>query len=52
MKRPVAVHLLDAFAALSPHPDFSVGCCCQDEDRCHRSVLGRILERHGAKVVQ
>ncbi len=52
MKRPEVVHLLDALAALSHHADFSVGCYCEDESHCHRGVLGRILERHGAKVVR
>jgi uncharacterized protein YeaO (DUF488 family) len=51
MKRPEARHLLDFLAALSHQTDFSVGCYCADEARCHRSVLKQLLERHGAKLV-
>ena len=39
MKRPEARHLLALLAALSHRTDFSVGCYCADEARCHRSVL-------------
>lgn len=50
MKRPEARHLLELLAALSRRTDFSVGCYCEDESRCHRSVLGAMLEEHGAKL--
>jgi uncharacterized protein YeaO (DUF488 family) len=50
MARPEASRLLDVLAALSRQTDFSVGCYCEDERRCHRSVLRRILERHGAAI--
>jgi len=43
MKRPEARHLLDLLAALSHTTDFSVGCYCADESRCHRSVLRELL---------
>jgi uncharacterized protein YeaO (DUF488 family) len=35
--------LIDALAALSRQTDFSVGCYCLDESRCHRSVLRQLL---------
>lgn len=50
MARPDASRLLDALAALSHQTNFSVGCYCENEERCHRSVLRRILKKHGASV--
>ena len=50
LRQPEASHLLDALAALSHVADFSVGCYCDDEARCHRSVLRRELERRGAAI--
>jgi uncharacterized protein YeaO (DUF488 family) len=50
MKRPDAAHVLDTLAALSHSTNFSVGCYCEDEKRCHRSVLRVLLEEHGANV--
>jgi uncharacterized protein YeaO (DUF488 family) len=50
LKRPDPSHLLDALAALSHAADFSIGCYCPDERRCHRSVLRRELERRGARI--
>ena len=41
---------LDLLAALSHHADFSVGCYCDDEARCHRSILRALLVERGAKV--
>ena len=51
MKRPEAARLLALLAALSQRTDFSVGCYCSDEARCHRSVLRALLLEHGASVV-
>jgi uncharacterized protein YeaO (DUF488 family) len=42
--------LLEMLAALSHDADFSVGCYCEDEARCHRSILRRLLKEHGAKI--
>jgi len=42
---------LDVLAALSHQTDFSVGCYCRDESRCHRSVLRALLFARGAKVM-
>lgn len=50
MAKPDNVRVIEALAALSHGANFSVGCYCEDENRCHRSVLRRILERHGAKL--
>jgi len=41
---------LDILAALSHRADFSVGCYCADESRCHRSVLRELLLERGALV--
>ena len=51
MKRPEAARLLALLAALSSQTAFSVGCYCDDEARCHRSVLRALLQEQGAKVV-
>ena len=51
MKRPEAARLLILLAALSHQTDFSVGCYCADEARCHRSVLRVLLADHGASLV-
>ncbi len=51
MKQPAALRLLALLAALSRQTDFSVGCYCSDESRCHRSVLRELLEEHGAVCV-
>ena len=50
MKNPESSHLLDLLAALSHTADFSVGCYCEDEAHCHRSVLRQLLVERGAKV--
>jgi uncharacterized protein YeaO (DUF488 family) len=50
MKRPDAAHLLDMLAALSHQTNCAVGCYCEDERRCHRSVLRELLRERGAKL--
>jgi uncharacterized protein YeaO (DUF488 family) len=50
MKKPDASRLLDALAALSHTANFAVGCYCEDESRCHRSILRRELKARGAAV--
>src|SRR5512144_872994 len=50
MKRPEAARLLALLAALSHQTNLSVGCYCEDEARCHRSVLKALLLEHGAKL--
>ena len=50
MKEPAAAHTLDLLAALSHNTNFSVGCYCEDENRCHRSVLRQLLAERGAAM--
>jgi uncharacterized protein YeaO (DUF488 family) len=50
MKAPEARHSLSLLATLSHTADFSVGCYCEDERRCHRSVLRELLEEAGAEL--
>ena len=51
MATPDNQRTLDVLAALSRQTNFSVGCYCADESRCHRSVLRALLVLHGADVV-
>ena len=51
MARPEASRVLDVLAALSHGANFSVGCYCEDEARCHRSVLRQLLTDRKAEVV-
>ncbi len=48
LARPEAQHTLALLAALSKTTDLSVGCYCEDEARCHRSVLRALLVEAGA----
>ena len=50
MARPEAKQAIALLAALSHRVDFSVGCYCEDETRCHRSLLRALLHDHGARV--
>ena len=47
---PDSSHAIALLAALSHQTDFSVGCYCEDEAHCHRSVLRELLLEKGAKV--
>ena len=51
MRKPEAAHTLDVLAALSRQTDFSLGCYCENEARCHRSVLKKLLAERGAEIV-
>jgi uncharacterized protein YeaO (DUF488 family) len=51
MKQPDASHLLDMLAALSHQSALAVGCYCENEARCHRSILRDLLVERGAEVV-
>jgi uncharacterized protein YeaO (DUF488 family) len=51
MLRPERSRVLDLLAALSHRTNFSVGCYCADESRCHRSVLRALLSERGAKIL-
>jgi uncharacterized protein YeaO (DUF488 family) len=44
--------ILDLLAALSHRTDFSVGCYCNDESRCHRSILRQLLVERGANFAR
>jgi uncharacterized protein YeaO (DUF488 family) len=50
MKAPERARLLDLLVAMSRQTDFAVGCYCEDENRCHRSILRKLLEERGADV--
>lgn len=52
MKAPDKKRLLDLLAALSRQTDFSVGCYCSDESRCHRSILRELLAERGARFAE
>lgn len=51
MGTPENARTLDLLAALSHGSDFSVGCYCEDESHCHRSVLRTLLSERGANLV-
>lgn len=50
MKAPDAARTIELLAKLSHGADFSMGCYCQDESRCHRSILRALLLENGAVV--
>ncbi|MEX2632013.1 MAG: DUF488 family protein [Tistlia sp.] len=50
MAEPAPRRTLDLLAALSANADFSLGCYCEEEARCHRSVLRALLEERGAAL--
>ena len=50
MAAPQAEHSLNLLAALSHSANLSVGCYCEDESHCHRSVLRELLLSRGAQV--
>ena len=51
MSRPEASRVLDLLAALSHQTQLSVGCYCEDQSRCHRSILKELLKERGADLV-
>lgn len=50
MAAPDPRRVLDLLAALSGDADFSVGCYCENESRCHRSILRELLAERGARL--
>jgi len=50
MSAPAPRQMIELLARLSHHADFSVGCYCEREERCHRSVLRALLAQQGAKL--
>jgi uncharacterized protein YeaO (DUF488 family) len=50
LTNPAAARLVQFLAALSHQTSLSVGCYCEAEARCHRSVLREVLREHGADI--
>ncbi len=50
MKAPERSRLIELLAKLSHETNFSVGCYCENEQRCHRSILRKLLAEHGARI--
>ena len=50
MNAPDVARTLDLMAALSHTADFAIGCYCEDEAHCHRSVLRQLLTERGAVI--
>ena len=50
LSEAAASRTLDLLAALSQNANFSLGCYCEQEDRCHRSVLRAVLKERGARM--
>jgi uncharacterized protein YeaO (DUF488 family) len=50
MNKPDASRVLDLLTALSHHTSFSVGCYCEHEERCHRSILKKLFAERGAEM--
>lgn len=50
MAAPENSHAIELLAALSHETNFSVGCYCEDESHCHRSVLRELLAERRAKI--
>lgn len=50
MSEPDASRNLDLLAALSQQTNFAVGCYCENEARCHRSLLRELLSERDAKI--
>jgi uncharacterized protein YeaO (DUF488 family) len=52
MAAPAARQVIELLARLSHHANFSVGCYCEDQNRCHRSVLRQLMEEAGADIAR
>jgi uncharacterized protein YeaO (DUF488 family) len=50
MSSPAARHLIELLVAMSTGTNLSVGCYCEDESRCHRSLLRGLLADAGATI--
>ena len=49
MAKPGQQRLIELLAALSKHTNFSIGCYCENENQCHRSILKQLLRDKGAE---
>lgn len=52
MNAPAARHVLELVAAMSKQSNLAVGCYCENESHCHRSVLRELLVEAGADVMK
>jgi uncharacterized protein YeaO (DUF488 family) len=52
MNTPETGRILDLLAAFSHQTDFSIGCYCENESRCHRSILKELLIERGASIAR
>jgi uncharacterized protein YeaO (DUF488 family) len=52
MAAPDAAHAIELLSALSHRTNIAVGCYCEHEERCHRSILKALLQDHGAKLAE
>ena len=50
MAAPDASHAIELLAVLSHHTNFSIGCYCENESHCHRSILRELLLEKGAEL--
>jgi uncharacterized protein YeaO (DUF488 family) len=50
MAEPDAAHAIELLSALSHRTNLAVGCYCENEDRCHRSLLKVLLQDRGARL--
>jgi uncharacterized protein YeaO (DUF488 family) len=50
LSEPERSRELDVLAAFSHHTNFSLGCYCEDENHCHRSILRELLLQRGADI--
>jgi uncharacterized protein YeaO (DUF488 family) len=51
MRKPAARRLIALLAAVSSTTNFSIGCYCENPLRCHRSILGELLQERGARLL-
>ena len=51
MRKPAAQRLIALLAAVSSTTNFSIGCYCENASRCHRSLLGELLQERGAATI-
>jgi uncharacterized protein YeaO (DUF488 family) len=50
MNKPHAARVLDLLAAFSRQTNFAIGCYCENEERCHRFILKKLLKERGAEL--
>jgi len=50
MREPRAQRLIELLAAISHETNLAIGCYCEREERCHRSLLRELLAEQDAKL--